>query len=170
MIAFSIFAMVAVGAMTIMNRSMAIAQRSLEVTQVRAQMDTQAELLRYIHGRYTTNYPASDASWAAIKDKVKAPAGLTPFGQCAASAANSQFFITESGLVSANIQASAPTGGTLPPYAQVRGTQAYGLWIEAVRGGSVNPRYIDFHIRACWDGAGSTTPVTLGTIVRLYEP
>ena len=137
---------------------------------MRAQIDTQAELLRYVHGRYTTQYPAADSVWSAILGKVKSPAGLTPFGQCSASGSSGQFFLTENGMVSSNIQESAPASGTLPPYAQVYGSQAYGLWIEAVRGGSVSPRYIDFHIRACWDGAGSTVPVTLGTIVRLYEP
>ena len=53
---------------------------------------------------------------------------------------------------------------------------AYGLWIEAVRSStSADPYqssagYVDFHIRACWDSPGLQTPMTLGTIVRLYEP
>lgn len=53
---------------------------------------------------------------------------------------------------------------------------AHGLWIEAIRSPNVsdvtqaNTGYIDFHLRACWDAPGSTFPMTLGTIVRLYEP
>ena len=53
---------------------------------------------------------------------------------------------------------------------------ARGLWIEAIRSGNSldpdqsNTGYIDFHLRACWDSAGQVVPMTLGTIVRLYEP
>jgi len=51
-----------------------------------------------------------------------------------------------------------------------------GIWIEAVRSSTVvgnnqaNAGYIDFNIRACWDSPGQSAPVTIGTIVRLYEP
>lgn len=51
-----------------------------------------------------------------------------------------------------------------------------GLWIEAIRSAAstdadqANTGYIDFHIRACWDTPGQAFPMTLGTIVRLYEP
>jgi hypothetical protein len=53
---------------------------------------------------------------------------------------------------------------------------AEGIWIEAVKvwpdnsNNQGNVGYIDFHIRACWDSPGQSAPVTLGTIVRLYEP
>jgi type II secretory pathway pseudopilin PulG len=53
---------------------------------------------------------------------------------------------------------------------------ARGLWIEAVRSAQSadtdqsNTGYIDFHLRACWDSPGQNVPMTLGTIVRLYEP
>ena len=48
--------------------------------------------------------------------------------------------------------------------------------IEAIRSKTIrennqaNAGYIDFHIRACWDSPGQSVPVTIGTIVRLYEP
>jgi type II secretory pathway pseudopilin PulG len=51
-----------------------------------------------------------------------------------------------------------------------------GLWIEAIRSAvsadttQSNTGYIDFHVRACWDSPGQGVPMTLGTIVRLYEP
>lgn len=45
-----------------------------------------------------------------------------------------------------------------------------GIWVEAVDGGSSTAgKYIDFHIRACWDPPfSSSTKATLGTIVRQY--
>lgn len=74
-----------------------------------------------------------------------------------------------------------------PPYSQVvydnANSQsvraAYGMWIEAVPHEADNSgagpdrteqAFIDFHIRACWDAPGSSAPMTLGTIVRLYDP
>ena len=55
-------------------------------------------------------------------------------------------------------------------------TSADGIWVEAIHSvASADPfqsdaGYIDFHIRACWTSAGQSTPLTIGTIVRLYEP
>lgn len=52
-----------------------------------------------------------------------------------------------------------------------------GIWIEAIHkkfptstNGQRNAAYVDFHIRACWEDPGQSAPMTLGTIVRLYEP
>lgn len=53
---------------------------------------------------------------------------------------------------------------------------AEGMWIEALRSeqssdvDQSNTGYIDFYLRACWDSPGLNRPMTLGTIVRLYEP
>ena len=55
-------------------------------------------------------------------------------------------------------------------------TSADGIWIEAIHStvsadpNQTNAGYLDFNIRACWDSPGQDTPVTLGTIIRLYEP
>ncbi len=45
-----------------------------------------------------------------------------------------------------------------------------GIWIEAVNPdfGDRSNRYVDFHIRACWDPPFNGEKATLGTIVRLY--
>ncbi len=47
-----------------------------------------------------------------------------------------------------------------------------GMWVQAVYSPPVGGvlGYYDFHIRACWLTPGQLAPVTLGTIVRLYEP
>lgn len=49
LLAMTIFSAVVSSAMFVMNRSIGSAQRSLEITQVRAQIDTQVELLRHIN-------------------------------------------------------------------------------------------------------------------------
>lgn len=54
--AVAVFAMVGVGAMSIMSQGTAAAQRSLEITLVRQQMDAQAEAIRYIHQSYVASF------------------------------------------------------------------------------------------------------------------
>ena len=51
-------------------------------------------------------------------------------------------------------------------------TRAEGIWIISIKEGDhENPEYLDFHIRTCWYAPNSTsTPSTIGTIVRLYNP
>jgi hypothetical protein len=47
----------------------------------------------------------------------------------------------------------------------------HGIWIEAVNPSftaAQTNRYVDFHIRACWDPPYINTKASLGTIVRLY--
>lgn len=188
MFAVAVFAMVAVGSMMVMNQGTAIAQRSLEITQVREQMDAQAEAIRYIHQAYVASYqegvtPAGTAQqWVNMKNKGVANASA--FGQvngvrCPDTVPQHGFILNaRQATVWNNTPAmQAPANGTLPPYAQVAYngdssiSQAYGIWVEAVPSNTTSATgFVDFHIRACWESAGSSAPVTLGTIVRLYEP
>lgn len=195
MFAFAIFALVAVGSLTIMNQGIAAAQRSLEITLVRAQMDAQAEAIRYIHQAYVAAYqkggPAPTGiagEWVKMTSKTtgKGADAASPFGQvngpvCTTSTPGQRPFIlnARTATVWGSVPlSSTPPGSSLPPFSQViynpdsSINQAYGIWVEAVPS-SVDPNgtgFVDFHIRSCWSGAGSATPVTLGTIVRLYEP
>jgi prepilin-type N-terminal cleavage/methylation domain-containing protein len=62
--------------------------------------------------------------------------------------------------------------GTSRTFRQV--SQVEGIWITTVQGGKEaengQHEYYDFHIRTCWNAVGRTTPTTIGTIVRLYNP
>ena len=58
-----------------------------------------------------------------------------------------------------------------------RVARAEGIWVVTIAGvkntNSVYtevPEYYDFHIRTCWYAPGSSTPSTIGTIIRLYNP
>lgn len=195
MFAFAIFALVAVGSLTIMNQGISAAQRSLEITLVRAQMDAQAEAIRYIHQAYVAAYqkdgpvPAGIAAeWVDMTNKttgkgadVASPFGVTDGPVCPATTPGQRPFIlnARTATVADSVPASsAAIGSSLPPFAQVIYNddssldQAYGIWVESVPSpiDSNGTGFVDFHIRACWSGAGSTAPMTLGTIVRLYEP
>lgn len=82
MLAFAIFTLAAVGAMSILSSGVAITQRNLESTLVRQQIDTQAEMLRYVHDTQNTAWasvinpanlttsPASLGSWGRVSDSA----------------------------------------------------------------------------------------------------
>lgn len=192
--AITVFAMVAVGSLSIMNQGTATAQRALEITLVRQQIDAQAEAIRYTHQAYVAGYqkdvapPAGPAAeWVKMTNKATGKGansasvfGQTGIGQCPASVPGEKPFIlnARTATVASSVPAmSPPADVSLPPFAQVLYNadssinRAYGLWVEAVPSTNVDgPGFVDFHIRACWSGAGSAAPMTLGTIVRLYEP
>lgn len=191
--AVTVFALVAVGSLSIMNQGTAAAQRALEITLVRQQMDAQAQALRYIHQAYIASYQKDGAApsgiaaeWGKMTNKLTGRGvdsasefGVTEGGRCPASVPEKSFLVNARMAIMWNGSPSmtAPVGASLPPFAQIIYNDdssinaAYGIWVEAVPSANTDgPGFVDFHIRACWDSAGGSAPVTLGTIVRLYEP
>lgn len=197
-IAVTVFSLVAIGCLNIMNQGSSTAERALEISLVRAQVDNQAQVLRFLNssfndafspnsalGAYSSSTPAGQ--WALmeqfiINHPVSTVQGYQAVnGNCPTPNANSFIldtrnvkFINPSGSVKL---ADASTFSQLV-YSTESGAgtlqSAQGLWIQATRSStdpnSPNQGYIDFHIDACWDGPGGSVPVTLGTIVRLYAP
>lgn len=192
--AVAVFAMVAVGSMTIMNQGTATAQRSLEITLVRQQIDAQAEAIRYIHKAYIAAYQngggamtGTAAEWAKMTSRTTGHGadGASEFGQvegdvCPTAVPGQNPFILNARTAKVSSSApsmTAPDDASLPPFAEVvynddsSINQAYGIWVEAVPSRATGgPGFVDFHIRACWSAPGTSAPMTLGTIVRLYEP
>jgi type II secretory pathway pseudopilin PulG len=189
--AVAVFAMVAVGSLSIMNQGTATAQRSLEISLVRQQIDAQAEAIRYIHQSYVTAYQQGAAptgiaaEWEEMTvlngaDKASDFSAVNAGGVCVDEAPGERPFILNARMAmvkGGKPTMAAPAGASVPPFAQVIYSdanviaQSYGIWIEAVPSADTGgPGFVDFHIRACWDGPGSSAPMTLGTIVRLYEP
>ncbi len=169
--AVTVFSLVTVGALSIMNSSTAMAERALETTLVRNQIDAQAEALRYIHDSYVAAYPnpvagQPSAEWSTNIVANEAPSAST-FGNC--TPPSNAFVINTN---TEKVESRSVITSNVQTYAQLRLTPSVsseGLWIEAVKASSTN-KYVDFHIRACWSSQGLSTPMTLGTIVRLYEP
>lgn len=194
--AISIFSLVAVGGLSIMNKGSAVTQRALEITLVRQQIDSQAEILRFLNSSYVKafspgasvdSYGSSPATpayrWAKMVSEIgPSHTSASDFGtttsQCPGLVADSFIFNTQT------TERNKLTNTTFiqpSSYSQVRidGSDVFlssdGLWIEAVRPTTTESNeggigYIDFHIRACWVSIGQARPMTLGTIVRLYEP
>lgn len=193
--AVSVFSFVVVGSLAIMNQGTAASQRALEITLVRQQIDAQAEALRFMHDSYVAvyqpgiSYDLTDDTQSPAEEWYEMIQRVTATGQTDASsfavtttcpAAPSGSFIVDPKnalfVTSADVMELAVT------YPQVRYdsngivSASQGLWIEGIRSrqsddaDQSNTGFIDFHIRACWDGAGLPVPMTTGTIVRLYEP
>lgn len=188
----TVFSLLAVGALAIMNQGTHSAQRALEITQVRQQINAQSEALRYIHQNYIYSIAQDNSSeagslssaWIAIR-RATGENEVTTFDNGGASTCKSipgSAFIldapagTLTSVKPRSISQPVP-GEVMPPYSQIvynstNAVQAaYGIWIEAKRAAVVNNlSYIDFHVRACWENPGSGPAMTLGTIVRLYDP
>lgn len=188
MFAITVFAMVAVGSMALMNRGVAITQRALEITQVRQQLNNQAEVLRFVQQEYLAGNSTYQTVWrqlttsgvAGFAQSQASPYGLDESNRCRSELGSSYHpFILDpkalggSATNIAHVPILGSTDPTAPPYPQIvygSGVSAYGMWIESIPKTEANgTRFVDFHIRACWDSVGDNVPVTLGTIVRLYE-
>ena len=190
--AITVFSLLAVGAITVMNQGTATAQKALEITLVRQQIDAQAESIRYIQNTAAKQLAAGTASSKEITDwramtqlvsqggKAVEPERISQFtttneGECGAIPDNA--FITNAHTGELTTQKPSAIGADGVPYAHVlyddenisQFQGASGLWIEAARNG-VGADSVDFHIRACWHAPGSGPATTLGTIVRLYAP
>lgn len=189
--AVTVFSLIIVTSLSIMNQGLASAQRSLEVTQVRQQIDGQAETLRFMHDSYVAAYqksvnPASltgaAGEWYKMITRAAVPEasqfGITTDNSCPVPPVNS-FIVdpaTASYISSPTLFKPAETIATLTYDDEELVEFSQGLWVELVRSGTssdvnqVNAGYVDFHIRACWDAPGLSQPMNIGTIVRLYEP
>lgn len=204
--AVTVFSLVAVGGLTLMNQGAAIAQRSLEIGLVREQMDAQAEALRYIHNAYISsdgsnpNSPwkrvtslAYDTNTIPSLGAISTGTGCTIPNSTGSGTAKAfaldikkldsgnpnDYTLSDytpnayDGITSHTLYASASTYSKVryPSDDSVNRTIADGLWIQAVKSSTTAPQigYYDFYIMACWTSPGQSAPVTLGTIVRLYD-
>lgn len=200
--AITIFSLIAVGGLSIMNQGLAIAQRSLEIGLVRQQMDAQADALRYLSAAYALDYGKNGEAtqlWndIVVANSTPANVGAHPFetiginGACHIPSDSSDdspdrvagkaFALDLSDLESGDVL--LPSANTVT-YAKINydnspdlppPPRAEGIWIQAVESAQDpatpnRPGFYDFHIRACWQSPGQSDPITLGTIVRLYEP
>lgn len=172
--ATTIFSLIAVGALSIMNQGTAMAQRALEINLVRAQIDAQADALRLLNHAYIADIGKNGAATGRWNNLVvsNTVSEATPFdesvsdGRCITPA--SAFALNIERLDAPNpLVPIIPEAGT---YAKVRYDlpvpAAEGLWVQAVHADG----HYDFHIRACWQSPGAVQPITIGTIVRLYDP
>jgi len=191
--AVAVFSFIVVGALSIMNQGLAASQRALEITLVRQQVDAQAESLRFMHDAYVAVYrpgitfDTTDSETTPAEEWSRMITSVRNTGIEQASSASSCPERPQSGSFIINTRTARFEPNSLSSFrvAETYARTIYdgdnvmtstdGLWIEAVRspdvtGSDANTGFIDFHIRACWDTVGQGLPITVGTIVRLYEP
>lgn len=187
-LSISIFSMLMVGGLALMNSGLARSQGTLQLTMARNAIDAQAESLRYINNAFIAQYPnVAEGSlaqkWTQVTSQTSATA--SDLSQCRTNFGASNVFIIDT-LSMSKVRSGMNSAVTFPRLVfnttttdtnRITDKTSYirseGIWIEAIKPAtstSSNRGYYDFHIRACWMAAGSNVPTTLGTIVRLYDP
>lgn len=200
--AVTVFSLVIVSALSIMNQGTSASQRSLEMSLVSQQIFNQTEALRFMHESYVTNYQVGYESTPNLT--IAGPTGqfykviqnINLTNQTSPVRQASPFVNLESCptpprgsfIINTRTGAAVTSGAIFRPtstYARLNFNganpnvldNAAGIWIEGIKSDNIvgdpsqaGTGYIDFHIRACWEAPGANAPITLGTIVRLYEP
>ena len=165
-----ILSMVIVGAISLMARGLASAQIAVEHTQVRLAINSQTELLRYLRDGYIKD-PSSQAGqqWSALVASptyVNTNPSVDDPSTCTVTLGKTAFYVDQSGTGQVTIQ---PFDQTQIPNAAAE--PGKGLWIEATPAPSgITPGYVDFQLRACWNGGASDATQQSITAVRLYDP
>ena len=156
--AITVLSLVVVLALSLMNQGVAASTRSLQITLVRQEMDSQAETLRFLNAAYVGAYrkdtvpttgPAGE--YYKITQAIKGNTTATTFGNNASvcpAAPNGSFFVNPK---TATYQTKTTTSMVLADnFAQLAYSptlQSRGLWVEGIpstaRGGT---KYTDFHI------------------------
>lgn len=184
-LAFAVFTLVAVGTNALMNRGVSLAEQSLEITLVRAQIDAQAELLRYAQS-------VNSDAWQDIKTHVDEavdggatdilPSDLpdvSEFTECPSTAPQYSFMLGAPGKVLTfyRLDTIPPIPSPYKPatvHSQFYPSSATptfsGIWvIPIIAEETTSTIAYDMHIGTCWNVPGADRPFTLSTIVRLYD-
>lgn len=175
MFSFAVFSLVVVAALTLVNQGVAMAQRSLEITLVRQQIDSQVSMVQQAQQNDSQAWqdlkagvvdnPGEFGSAEACPSPA-APAGAKFLGVDAASKQVTVYRADDSSSYRpapsfARVDVRGEGSGNSP--------KAYGLWMVLAKS-EKNSQSIayDLHVRACWDAIGMTRPMSIGTVVRLY--
>jgi|APMI01.1.fsa_nt_gi type II secretory pathway pseudopilin PulG len=186
--AFAIFSFAVVITTAIMNRGVALSQQSLEVTLVRQQMDSQAEIIRYLHDTHNaawTSLVGTDATPGNGDDRITTnimplSSATCPNSATLGSASLRAFFITPnpstpdaftvSTITAANYGGATTYARVVYPTVASPTPTSQGIWVQIASAEGSTPAVpaYDVYIHGCWDVSGQTQPMTQGTIVRLY--
>ena len=71
MFSFTVLSMLVVGTYALMNRGMQVAQRSLEITLVRQQIDSQISMVRYIQAHLPQSQRQASALLTSRMDQYR---------------------------------------------------------------------------------------------------
>lgn len=168
-LAITVFSLVAISAITLMNHGVSVVQRSLEITLARQEIDAQAEMLRYVYDRNNEGDNRYVNLWDNRINQVATPKEIV--GEtCPTNIQNGFIFVPGVAGGERVVNVSNNYNPVPQTYAKRDGNIAYGLSVQitSVNDGHDGNAY-DAYIQACWQAPGNVRPVTIGTIVRLYN-
>lgn len=172
----AVLALVTVSTFSIMQRGAAGSYDALERSQVRLELNRQAEMLQYFRDGYTksqisgaaivVNSPA--AQWQTIVNTAGPFVAISPPTLTSCAPSDQAFFVrfdstSSKYLVYPKANYTAPSG--LP-------AAGNGVWIEQVNPNGfagMNRKYHDFYILACWQTT-TASQQNMSTIVRMHDP
>ena len=193
MFSFTVLSLLVVTTYMVMNRGTQIAQRSLEVTLVRQQIDSQISLIRYAHAHNTEAWQEVRSDHIVNSGTLVDPAAFVQNnGRCPTVEENDltsgrrAFFLAQnsSGTDVRLVDVSAASYGVPNVYSQASlladNPRAQGLFIQVARaetnpstgasaGGTQGGVAYDVYVNACWDSVGASVPSTIGTVTRIYN-
>lgn len=164
MFATAVASLVIVLSMAVMNRGVATTQMAIEHTFVRQGIDGQAEALRYLRDNQNDTINNTAVAW----DRILSPTYLQTtndaqdFGTCSFQPGKAFYIDTNE-----NNPTTMVKNASINVSGEVFATAGRGMWVEAIS--SSGSKFVDFHIRACWDPPFSGPKATMGTIVRLNK-
>lgn len=156
LLATVVISIVIAGAYTLTNRATRINQNALERTTVSNIMREQIELIR---GARTTG--VDTAVWDSIISNKKTSTAPN-YTACAPTTSSQPFYIDPS-LNDFNNSSFVTTFTNSPNY-----NGLFRVWVEAYQPASVDD-YIDFHVRACWEGIGGEVEQNSALVMRIAE-
>lgn len=169
LMAIVVLSMVIVGAITLMARGLKASQLAVEHTQVRLQINAQAEMLRYLRDAYIAD-PSSTAGqrWSSLfsGSPLYADSTASTYDDtaCNVSSGKTGFYLAQAG---GNVTINQFDPGITPA---THAQPGQGLWIEMTRSTGISPAYVDILFRACWSGIGDSADQQSVTVIRLYDP
>ncbi len=174
MFAFVIFSLVVIGTFMLMNRGVALAQQSLEITQVRSQIDAQVTMMKYLQQQPDDTIwrkLISSAPGGYLSGTVDVFSGTSSCPTVAQLKSRRAFFIAQTAGVIDAIAIGDTTYQDAVTYSRIDQTvaspRAYGLWAQITK--AEGDKAYDLHVRACWGSVGTTQPMTIGTVARVYD-
>lgn len=172
-VAMAVLGLMLAASLAIINRSLMGVSNAVERTSIRASLNTEVELLRYIFDDQVTNKKLVDDIVSKTQSDPKVESRgceidtnsftLYDTGNQAAPVAKNE--LTQDDKVAENV-------GGKPGISQQG--KHNGIWIEGYKrpGGAGNsmPGYIDFYVRACWTPYAAQQPGSgrMEANVRVY--
>lgn len=165
-----ILSMIVVGAITLMGFGIAQAENSVEHSEVRTQIDGQANILLYLRDQYVAADKVAtptSAVWAAILASHVTPVASSasePTQVDTCTHTGSSFYLDQS---NPNLPAISTSIGSPVTFAK----SGQGLWIDAYAPYVTPPapQYVDFIIKGCWQPAGNGPEQQEASVIRIYN-